>query len=70
LTVSRAHLEKYIQTTKIHVSGRCPELVFDLDELVSADWEDCIVRKVIMRAGFIIIVILYCYTVGICLCGR
>jgi hypothetical protein len=37
LTVSRAHLEEHIQTTKIHVSRKFVELVFNLDELVSVD---------------------------------
>jgi hypothetical protein len=34
-----------------HVSEKCVELLFNLDELGSADWEDREVRKVIVPAG-------------------
>jgi hypothetical protein len=37
LTVTRRHLEEHIQTTKTYVSGKFAKLVFDLDELGSAD---------------------------------
>jgi hypothetical protein len=52
LTVPRVQLEEHIQTmkVKVHVAGKFSELVFNLDELGSADWEDCKVKKVIVPA--------------------
>ena len=50
LTVPRVQLEEHIQTMKIHVAGRFSELIFNLDELGSADWEDRKVKKVIVPA--------------------
>jgi hypothetical protein len=37
LTVPRAHLDKHIRTMNIYVAGKFTELVFNLDELGSAD---------------------------------
>jgi hypothetical protein len=34
----------------VHVTGKCAELVFNLDELGSADWEDRKVKKVVASA--------------------
>jgi hypothetical protein len=48
LTVQRVHLEEHIQTMKIYVAGKVSEPVFNLDELGSADWKHCEVKKVIV----------------------
>jgi hypothetical protein len=52
LTVSKVELEEHIQTmkVKVHVAGKFSELVFNLDELGSTDWEDRKVKKVIVPA--------------------
>jgi hypothetical protein len=50
LTISRVELEEHIQTMKVHVAGKFSELVFNLDELGSVDWEDRKVKKVIVAA--------------------
>jgi hypothetical protein len=52
LTVPRIQLEEHIQTMKmkVHVAGKFSELVFNLDELDSADWADRKVKKVIVPA--------------------
>jgi hypothetical protein len=51
LTVPRVQLEEHIQTLKVHVAGKIAELIFNLDELGSADWENRKVKKVIPPAG-------------------
>jgi hypothetical protein len=51
LTVPRSQLEEHIATLKVHLMGKCAELVFNLDELGSADWEDRKVKKVIAPAA-------------------
>jgi hypothetical protein len=51
LMVPRVQLEEYITTVKAHLAGKCAELVFNLDELGSADWEDRKIRKVIAPAS-------------------
>jgi hypothetical protein len=51
LTVPRVQLEEHIQTMKNHVAGKFAELIFNLDELGSADWEDRKVKTVIVSAG-------------------
>jgi hypothetical protein len=33
-------MEEHIQPLKTHLTGKVAELVFHLDELGSADWED------------------------------
>jgi hypothetical protein len=48
LSVLRAHLENQIKTTKIHVSGKCAEFVFNGDELGFADWENLTIKTVIV----------------------
>jgi hypothetical protein len=50
LPVPRVQLEEHIQTMKVHVAGKFSELVFNLDELGSADWEDCKAKKVVVPA--------------------
>jgi hypothetical protein len=50
LTVPRSQLEEHIQTIKVHVAWKFSELVLNLDELGSADWEDRKVRNVIVLA--------------------
>jgi hypothetical protein len=47
LMVPRVQLEERINILKSHLTGKCAELVFNLDELGSADWEDRTIRKVI-----------------------
>jgi hypothetical protein len=51
MAVPRAYLEEHIQLLKAHLTGKVAELVFHLDELGSADWEDPRAKKVIVRAG-------------------
>jgi hypothetical protein len=34
----RSQLEEHINTLKVHLTGKCRELVFNLDELGSAEW--------------------------------
>jgi hypothetical protein len=45
LIVLRGQLEEHIQTMKVHGVGKFSELVFTLDGLGSADWEDRKVKK-------------------------
>jgi hypothetical protein len=40
MAVARTYLEEHIHLLKTHVTGKVAKLVFDLDELGSADWED------------------------------
>jgi hypothetical protein len=40
MAVPRAYLEEHIQLLKTHFTGKVAELVFNLDGLGSADWED------------------------------
>jgi hypothetical protein len=47
LTVPREHLEAHIENMKSIVAGKFAELVFNLDEVGSSDWEDRKPRKVI-----------------------
>jgi hypothetical protein len=47
MLVPRIDLEDHIRTLRIHFAGKFTELVFNLDELDSAEWEDRNVRKVI-----------------------
>jgi hypothetical protein len=47
LTVPREHLEAHIGNMKNIVEGKFSELVFNLDEVGSSDWEDRKPRKVI-----------------------
>jgi hypothetical protein len=51
MAVPRAYLDEHIHILKIHVVGKVVELVFNLDELGSADWEDRKVKKIIAPAG-------------------
>jgi hypothetical protein len=48
MAVPRAYLEEHIQLLKTHLPGKVAELVFHLDKLGSADWEDRKARKVTM----------------------
>jgi hypothetical protein len=50
LTVSRANLDEHIRMMNIHVTRKFAELVFNLDEFGSADWEDRKGRNVIVHA--------------------
>jgi hypothetical protein len=47
MLVPRVHLEEHIGLLHTHVAGKCGELVFNLDELGSSDWEVRRIRKVI-----------------------
>jgi hypothetical protein len=40
MIVPRAHLEDHIQLAKLFIAGRFSELVLNLDEVGSSDWED------------------------------
>jgi hypothetical protein len=40
MAMPRAYLGEHIQLLKTHLTGKVAELVFDLDELASADLED------------------------------
>jgi hypothetical protein len=50
LTVQRSQLEEHIQTMKVHEAGKLSELVFNLDELGSADWDDRKVKTLMVPA--------------------
>jgi hypothetical protein len=47
LIIPRAYLEAHIALMRTHVTGRFSEIVFNLDELGSSDWEDRKPRKVL-----------------------
>jgi hypothetical protein len=51
MAVPRAYLEEHTHLLKTHVTGKVAELVFNLDELGSADWEDRKANKGITPAG-------------------
>jgi hypothetical protein len=51
MAVPRAYLEDHIRILHTHITGRVAELVFNLDELGSAHWEDRKAKKVIAPAG-------------------
>jgi hypothetical protein len=51
LAVPRSQLEEHLHILQVHLAGKCAELVFNLDELGSADWEDRKIRKVIAPAA-------------------
>jgi hypothetical protein len=51
LAVPRSQLEEHLYILQVHLAGKCAELVFNLDELDSADWEDRKIRKVIAPAA-------------------
>jgi hypothetical protein len=51
MAVPRAYLEEDMQLLRIHLTGKVAELVFDLDELGSADCEDRKAKKVTVPAG-------------------
>jgi hypothetical protein len=51
LAIPRSQLEEHIHTLTVHVTGNWAELVFNLDELGSADWEDRKIKKVIAFAA-------------------
>ena len=46
LTVPRIHLEEHIRNLKKYVEGAFADLVFNLDEVGSSDWEDKAKRQV------------------------
>lgn len=48
LLVPRAYLEQHIDNMKMIVQGKFSELVFNLDEVGSSDWEDQKPKKVIV----------------------
>jgi hypothetical protein len=52
LAVPMDYLEEHIHPLKTHVTRKVSELVLNLDELGSADWEDRRAKKVIAPAGF------------------
>jgi hypothetical protein len=47
MTVPRAYLEHHIATIKTHIVGKFSELIFNLDEVGSSEWEDGKPREVI-----------------------
>jgi hypothetical protein len=47
MAVPRAYLDEHINVLKTHLAEKVAELVFDLDELGSSDWEDRKVKKII-----------------------
>jgi hypothetical protein len=51
MTVARAYLEEHMHLLKTHVTGKVAELVFNLEELGSADWEDRKAKKMIAPTG-------------------
>jgi hypothetical protein len=51
MAVPRAYPEEHIQLLKTHLTGKVAGLVFNLDELVSADWEDRKAKNVIVPTG-------------------
>jgi hypothetical protein len=51
MLVPRVYLEEHIRTLHAHVAGKFAELVFNLDELGSADWEDRKIKKVIASSS-------------------
>jgi hypothetical protein len=51
MVVPRTYLEEQFQLLKAHLTGKVAELVFNLDELGSADCEDRKAQKVIVPAG-------------------
>jgi hypothetical protein len=48
MIVPQAHLEEYIQLAKLVIAGMFSELVLNLDEVGSSDWEDRRPKKVIV----------------------
>jgi hypothetical protein len=48
MIVPQAHLEEHIQLAKLVIAGKFSELVFNLDEVGSSDWEDQKPKKVIV----------------------
>jgi hypothetical protein len=51
MAVLRTYLEDHIRVLEKHIAGKLAELVFNLDELGSADWEDRRAKKVIAPAN-------------------
>jgi hypothetical protein len=51
MAVPRACLEEHIRVLETHIPGKLAELVFNLDELGSADWEDPKAKRVIAPAN-------------------
>jgi hypothetical protein len=51
MAVPRAYLEEHIRVLETHIAGKLAELVFNLDELGSADWEARKAKKVIAPAN-------------------
>jgi hypothetical protein len=51
LTIPRENLERHIQNMRSIVEGKFAELVFNLDEVGSSDWEDRKPRKVVAPRG-------------------
>jgi hypothetical protein len=49
--IPREYLEQHIVNMQTYVTGRTAELVFNLDEVGSSDWEDRKVKKVIVPAA-------------------
>jgi hypothetical protein len=48
MIVPRAHLEEHIQLAKLVAAGKFSELVLNLDEVGSSDWENQKPKKVIV----------------------
>jgi hypothetical protein len=51
IAVPRAYLEEHIHLLKTHITGKVADLVFNLDELDSADWDDRKAKKGITPDG-------------------
>jgi hypothetical protein len=52
MTVPQAHLQEHIHMMKSVVAGKFSELVFNLDEVVSSDWEDRKPKKSLLLGRF------------------
>jgi hypothetical protein len=51
LAVPRSPLEEHLHILQVHLAGKCAEVVFNLDELGSTDWQDRKIKKVIAPAA-------------------
>jgi hypothetical protein len=45
MTIPRVYLEQHIATMKNHVAGKYFEMIFNLDEVGSSEWEDRKTKK-------------------------
>jgi hypothetical protein len=51
LAIRRSQLEEHLHIPRVHLTGKCAELVFNPAELGSADWQDRKMKKVIAHAA-------------------